>query len=265
MQAPIRLRVGLHIEHSRTLTLVQAMLAQAGHRYLLDSPGVHSLATYLRVVLDQVRQAPSSPYDLLILGGVEADALTDPAVLLALEHLFAVKPIPILVITDASRGQLRIWQTFPRVALLPESHLSIHLFFQALARLTGAVSGIANPIFEHLSPGAAERYAAVMERYEQLIEEERSRIAVRHTWLDQRQEWLEQRRAWLEQQQAWLEAKEQTPDPQHEWLVEQRAWLEQQRSEIEDQQRKVKDLRVWLNRYQRRIDEEQAGPQRLAQ
>jgi hypothetical protein len=82
MQAPSRLRVGLHIEHARTLALVQTMLAQAGHDYVLDSPGVHSLATYLGIVLDQVRQAPSSPYDLLIVGGVEADALTDPAVLL---------------------------------------------------------------------------------------------------------------------------------------------------------------------------------------
>ena len=265
MQAPSRLRVGIHIEQARTLTIVQALLTQAGHHYVLDSPGAHSLAAYLGIVLDQVRQAASPPYNLLIVGGVESDALTDPAVLLAIEHLFALRPIPILVIADASRGQLRTWQAFPRVALLPESHLSIHLFFQALARLTGNVSGIANPIFEHLSPGAAECSAAVMERYEQLIEEERSRIAVRHTWLDQRQEWLEQRRAWLEQKQAWLEAKEQAPDPQYEWLAEQRAWLEQQRSEIEDQQRKVKDLRVWLNRYQRRIDEEHPGPQRSAQ
>jgi hypothetical protein len=251
MQAPSRLRVGLHIEHARTLALVQAMLAQAGHRYLLDSPGVHSLAAYLGIVLDQMRQAASSPYDVLIVGGVEADALTDTPVLLALEHLFAVKPIPILVITDASRGQLRTWQTFPRVALLPESDLSIHFFFQALGRLTGTVSGIPNPLFEHLSPDAVERSAAMMERYEQLVEEERSRIAVRHQWLEQRQ--------------AWLEAREQAPDPQQEWLAEQGAWLEQQRSEVEDQQRNVTDLRSWLRRYQQRIDEEHPGPQRSAQ
>lgn len=258
MQAASRLHVGLHIEHARTLALVQAMLAQAGHHYVLDSPGVHSLATYLGIVLDQVRRAPSSLYDLLIVGGVEADALTDTAVLLALEHLLAVKPLPILVITNASRGQLRTWQTFPQVALLAESSLSIHLFFQTLGHLTGTISGIPHPLFEHLSPGAAERYAAVMERYEQLVEEERSRIAVRH-------QWLEQRRAWLEQKQAWLEAREQAPDPQHEWLAEQRAWLEQQKSEVEDQQRNVKDLRRWLRRYQRRIDEEHLGPQRSAQ
>jgi len=258
MQAPIRLRVGVHIEHARTLTLVQAMLAQAGHHYLLDSPGVHSLAAYLAVVLEQVRQAPSSPYDVLIVGGVEADALTDPAVLLALEHLFAVKPLPIMVITDASRGQLRTWQTFPHVALLPESSLSIHLFFQALGRLTGTVSGIPNPLFEHPNPGEPELY-------EQLVEEERSRIAVRHAWLDQRQAWVDQRKAWLDQRQAWLEAREQEPDPQREWLAEQRAWLEQRRSEVQDQQRKVQDLRRWLRHCQQRIDEEHPGPQRSAQ
>ena len=41
MQAPLSLRVGVHIEQANMLTLVHAMLAQAGHPALMDIPGRH--------------------------------------------------------------------------------------------------------------------------------------------------------------------------------------------------------------------------------
>lgn len=265
MYARNSLRVGVHLERRNIQALVQTLLAQAGHQCLLDPPDEHSLAAYLQLVLDQLRQRPSSAYDVLIVGGADVEALTDPAVLLALEHLQAYQPVPIMLLTDARSEQLRTWPTLTNVAVLPEE-LSLHHFFLALGRLSGTFAGILNPIFEHLlSPVAAEHYAAAMERYERLVAAERSRIAVRHTWLDQRQEWLEQRRAWLDQRQEWLEAKEQVADPQYEWLQEQRAWLEQQQSEIEDQQWKVSALRRWLTRYQQKIDGEQPPSKSSAQ
>ncbi|HLH62704.1 MAG TPA: hypothetical protein VKV20_13550 [Ktedonobacteraceae bacterium] len=250
MQELISLRAGVHIEEYTTLTFVRSMLSQAGHLCLPGSSGLDSLAVYLQIVLDQLQQAPSSPYDLLILGGVHVEALTEIPVLLTLERLFALKPLPIMLITNASSEQLRTWQTFPEVVILPEGHLTMQNFFQALGHLTGTFSGIPNPTYGYLNPD-------VPGLDDQLVEGERSRIKVRHAWLEQRQEWLEQRKTWLEQRQAWLEAREKEQDAQHEWFLEQRAWLEQQRREVEDQEKRVHDLRMWLNLYQQKIDEEQ--------
>ncbi|HZU68725.1 MAG TPA: hypothetical protein VFA09_15715 [Ktedonobacteraceae bacterium] len=251
MQELISLRAGVHIEEYTMLTFVRSMLSQAGHLSLLTSPGLDSLAVYLQTVLDQLQQAPSSPYDLLILGGVPVEALTEIPVLLTLEHLFALKPLPIMLITNANSEQLRTWQTFPNLVILPESHLTMQSFFQALGRLTGTFSGIPNPTYGYLNP-------RVSGLNDQLIEGERSRIKVRHVWLDQRQEWLEQRKTWLDQRQAWLEAREKEQDPQHEWFLEQQVWLEQQRQEVEDQEKRVHDLRTWLNFCLQRLNEGQA-------
>jgi hypothetical protein len=272
LQAPVRLRIGVHIEQGTTLTLVQAMLADTGHDALVDRPGEHSLAAYLGIILDQTRNTTSVPYDLLILGGAETDSLTSVALLKTLVSLLALVDLPILILSAREGLVNDVCQNLPHVAVLSSSLLSMHLFFRTLGHLTGTTTSLPTPIFESARPDREARLAALQEqervfgeRQARLREEEHRRVEVRKKWLDQRQEWLDQRNIWLDQRQEWFEAKSQEPDPQQEWLAEQQTWLISQRREVEQQQSKVSDLRRWLLRYQRRIDEEPPDLKREAQ
>jgi len=246
MEALISLRVGVYVKQATTLNLIQTMLAETEHHMLLDTSS-RTLGAYLETILEHVsRISPSDPYDLLILAPGEPAALSEFGVLRALSRLLALRPLPIILLTNAEPWQVRAWQQFPLVAVLSEHPLSMPLFFQALGRLTRHPSRF----LQHTDQG----------RYKRLREIERKRIAARHRWLEQRQQWLEQRNSWLEQRQAWLEARVKEDDPQYEWLSEQQAWLEQQRSDLEVQQKHVSDLRHWLRNYQNSIDEEHPPP-----
>ena len=245
MELQMSLRVGLHIEHPTRLTIVQAMLALAGHQCLPDRHEENSLSLYVKTIIEDLQGTLSPGYDLLILGCTNAAALTDPETAVALEHLIALTQLPIIVLVNSSDDIAVLQERFPAVVFLAHNPLWMQGFFEVIDRLTHTPPTGPTRLMQHLEEA----------QQEQLRQQEQKRMAQRRLWLDQRQEWLDQKKAWLEDRQAWIQTRQQAPDPQREWLAEQCAWLEQQWQQVDSQHQELFDLRRWLKRYQSRIDE----------
>src|SRR5258708_28842 len=136
MESQMSLRVGLHIEHPTTLTIVQAMLTLAGHQCLPDMSEKHSLSLYVKTIIEDLQATSLSRYDLLILGCANAAALTDPETAISLEHLIAFKQLPIIVLINTSDDIGHVQERFPTAVFLSHSPLWMQGFFEAIDRLT---------------------------------------------------------------------------------------------------------------------------------
>jgi len=243
-----KIHIGLFVEDHITLAHLRVLLSLAGYTVSSCVNEGESLRAFLEVIVGQLEQAGSSPYDLLIVNISPAE-MTGSADVLALLVALILPALPVILLTDASGADFQHIQTrFPHVPLLSSGPLCLEDLLRSIADQTSM------PL--PLSPMFSKEVRLVQrEQFCLAQREERAWLDHRGVWLDQRQEWLDERWKWLNTRQEWIDRHSQYANPQREWLEEQQDWLEAQYQDVKQQYEWVRHLRLWLDRYRKRLDQ----------
>ena len=243
-----KVHVGLFVEDHITQVHLRALLSLAGYTVSSCGNEGESLRSFLEVMAEQLEQAESSPYDLLIVDISSAEVTISNDVLALLVALI-LSMLPVILLTDASGADFqRAQASFPHAELLSCSPLCLEELFRSISDQTET------PL--PLSPMFSKEVRLVKREQIGLVQrEEQAWLDQRNAWLDQRQEWLDERWKWLNTRQEWINKHLQYTNSQREWLEEQQDWLEAQYQDVKQQCEWVRHLRLWLDRYRKRLDQ----------